>query len=59
MRQKKVKKKPLKKKKTKVTFKTNLVFFTIEWEIEWGEQPHSFTKLYHIVIENESEFQNN
>ena len=37
MRQKTVKKKPLKKKKTKVTFKTNLVFFTIEWEIEWGE----------------------
>ena len=34
---KKVKKKPLKKKKTKVTFKINLVFFTFEWEIEWGE----------------------
>ena len=37
MRQKKVKKKPLKTKKTKVKFKINLVFFTIEWEIEWGE----------------------
>ena len=37
MRRKKVKKKPLKKKKTKVTFKLNLVIFTIEWEIEWGE----------------------
>lgn len=32
-----VKKKPLKKKKTKVTLKINLVFFTIEWEIEGGE----------------------
>ena len=37
MRQKKEIKKPLKKKKTKVTFKINLVFFTIEWEIELGE----------------------
>ena len=37
MRSKKVKKKPLKKKKTKVTLKINLVFFTSEWEIEWGE----------------------
>ena len=59
MRPKQVKKKPLKTKKTKITIKLNLVFFTIEWEIEWGEQPHSFTELYHIVIENESEFQNN
>lgn len=45
MRPKKVKKKPLKAKKTKITFKLNLVIFTIEWEIEWGEQPHSFTKI--------------
>ena len=59
MRSKKVKKKPLKKKKTKVTLKINLVFFTIEWEIEWGEQPHSFTKLQNKEIKNESEFQNN
>ena len=37
MRRKVVKKKPLKKKKTKVTLKINFVIFTIEWEIEWGE----------------------
>ena len=37
MRRNMVKKKPLKRKKTKVTLKINLVFFTIEWEIEWGE----------------------
>ena len=37
MRRNKVKKKPLKSKKTKLTFKINLVIFTIEWEIEWGE----------------------
>ena len=59
MRSKKVKKKPLKKKKTKVTLKINLVFFTIEWEIEWANSLTPLPKLYHIVIENESEFQNN
>ena len=37
MRQKYGKRKATQREKTKLTFKLNLVIFTIEWEIEWGE----------------------
>ena len=44
---KKVKKKTLKKKKTKVTFKINLVFFTIEWK---SNGTNSLTPLPSCII---------